>query len=518
VRRIWLLLLVLIGLTAGIYSSVWRFGFVDYDDYEYAYTNDHVHEGLSLHAIGNALTTYRVGNYAPLVSLSYGLDQVLFKLRPGPMHVENVLLHLISGLLLWRLIFITTGKLNWGFAIAALFLVHPMHVESVAWISERKDVLSTPLLLMAMLAYVRYGTSSTPRRRRTAYISLLALFELSLLAKTMGVTLPAVLLLMDVWPLKRWPAVGWKRLVIEKIPLVVLSIIASVVAGFAQVAFNATSSLSELSLTNRINNALVCYVIYIAKLAVPVNLAVFYQHPKTRPWSAVIAAGGLLLFVTYLMLRLRKSRPYLMIGWFWFLGTLVPVIGLVQIGSQAMADRYSYFPSIGLFIAMVFLFGYALHNPMLRAGLLVIILAVFSVAGWQQVSYWRDTRTLFAHAAVAADPNPVAHMQLGNIAYNKGDLNEAFKQYQLAMNPFVNPRALNGMGLCIVDTDPARAIPYYRQAIEQNRNVGAFHANLAAALNKVGRHDEAKTEARIAAKLDPSIPRARTDIANMLHP
>jgi tetratricopeptide (TPR) repeat protein len=492
----------LLLLTAAIYAQTYRFGFVDFDDAEYVTDNPYVHHGLSAGDIKNAFTTYHVGNYAPLVSLSYCVDDILFRLRPGPMHLENVLLHLLSGLLLWRLIFLATGKLARGFAVAALFLVHPMHVESVAWIAERKDVLSTPLLLAAMLAYARYCGGAN-RKRWFAYAAMLVFFALSLMAKSMGVTLPAVLLLMDAWPLRRWPATGWLRLMIEKLPLMVLSIAASVMAAIAQRFFGATSSLADLSIADRINNALVCYVIYIVKLAVPTNLAVFYQHPGKRPIAVAIAAAGLLLLISFLAFRLRKTRPYLLIGWLWFLGTLVPVIGLVQVGSQAMADRYSYFPSIGLLIASVWFFSDELKSAAVRNLMLGIILIALSITAWRQTSYWKNSQTLFKHAVAVTDVNPVAHLVLGKIAYQRGDLNAARDEYNLARKPFENPRALDGIANCLMASNRSQAIALYRAAVDLNPRMGAFHADLANALWLNGQRDEARSEAAKAVSLNP---------------
>jgi hypothetical protein len=495
------MLAVLVLLTGGVYSSVHRFGFVDFDDAEYITQNPHIRQGLCISDVKQAFTSCRVGNYAPLVSISYSLDQSLFRLRPGPLHVENVLLHLTGGLLLWRLIFVSTGELARGFAVAGFFLVHPMHVESVTWLAERKDVLSTPLLLMAMLAYVRY----CKRGKWTVYAGMLVCFALSLLSKSMGVTLPAVLLLMDVWPLRRLSR-GWTRLIMEKMPLILLAVITAVVASVAQSARGAASSLSDLSLMDRTGNALVCYVIYIVKLAVPTHLAVFYQHPGGRPVLVVIAAAGLLGMISYLCYRWRNNRPYLLMGWLWFLGTLVPVIGIVQVGSQAMADRYSYFPSIGLFIAVVWGAGEVLKNPVVRAAMLGVILLAYSIAAWRQVSYWEDSQSLFGHAAAVTDVNPVAHLVLAKLAYERGDLNMAFNEYNQARAPFENARALDGMGSCVLGTNRAAAIAYYRQAVKLNGHLALFHAHLAHALWLDKQFDEARQEAKTATKLDPDDP------------
>jgi len=328
--RILLMIAGLALLTAAVYWPVHRFDFVEYDDASYLDQNPHVRQGITAAGLKDAFVDLRYDNYdPPLATISFELDQNLLGLRPGPMHVENVLLHLLAGLLLLRLLFVATGKLNLSVAVAALFLCHPMHVESVAWISERKDVLSIPLLLAAMLAYMRFCRMPAGARRWLMYGLLLVLFTLSLLAKAMGVTLPAVLLLLDFWPLRRWPTKPWLWLGIEKVPLVLIAAIVSMVQFVAQAQIGASGSLAQFGLMDRISNAIVCYCLYIVKLAVPTNLAVFYPHPGSRPVTAVIAAAGVLALVSVICWRLRHRMPYALVGWLWFVGTLVPVIGLV---------------------------------------------------------------------------------------------------------------------------------------------------------------------------------------------
>jgi tetratricopeptide (TPR) repeat protein len=492
VFRFWSWFILLTLLTAAVYSSVYRFDFVDYDDRDCFNTNPYIYLGLPTHAVRDAFRTTMMGNYAPLVSLSYCADQSLFHLRPGPMHVENVLLHWMAGMLLWRLLYLGTGQLDRSAIVAGLFLVAPMHVESVAWITERKDVLSTPLLLGTMICYVRFCKSVSHLHRACWYVGMMVLYALSLLSKSMGVTLPAVLLLMDVWPLGRWKHPGWNHhgwnhhgwitCVLEKLPLCAIAIAAAVGAAIAQQSAGAASTLTELGIIPRINNALVCYVIYIAKLAVPTNLAVFYQHPGNRPWPAVIASAGLLLLATYFFCRQRIRRPWLLIGWLWFLGTLVPVIGLVQVGSQAMADRYSYFPSIGLYIAAVWFIGDWVKNQRLQIGVAIVSLSIYAAVARQQVLYWRDTQTLFAHAIAVTDVNPVAHNILGRLDLQRGDVNAAFRHYHAALTPFANPRAYDGMGNCLLHSNIDQAILYYRQAVKFAPHVPEFQSHLDQAL------------------------------------
>ncbi len=502
-RQIHRRVIVLMVLTLAVYWPVYRFGLVDYDDPTYLYANPYVHQGISFAGINDAFTRARFANYAPLVSISWELDQSLFALRPGALHVESVLLHLITTLLLWRFLWLATGECNFSFCVAALFLCHPMHVESVAWISERKDVLSTPLLLGAMIAYVRYTQQASLEKQSTRgflYLLMIFLFTLSLLTKAMGVTLPAVLLLLDIWPLRRWANRNALRLILEKVPLLLISIVFSVAADHAQAGSGATASPGSLSLVDRIDNAIVCYVIYIVKLAVPVDLAVFYPHPGSRPLPAVMASLGLLAIVTLLCWRSRARGPYAIIGWFWFIGTLLPVIGLLQVGAQAMADRYSYLPSIGLFIVVIWAAGGILQNRFVRSTLIASVLVIFTVLAHQQVLYWQDTETLFRHALAVTDENPVAHTELGKVAYRRHDLQQAVDEYTSAGK---DAGAYCGLGDCWLTDDPEKAIGFYRRALALRPRSGLFMMKLATALQLNGEVAEAKTLATQAILIDP---------------
>jgi tetratricopeptide (TPR) repeat protein len=508
--------LMLVGLcllTAAVYWPVHRFGFVNYDDPQYLKDNPFIRQGITAAGLKDAFVDFRYANYdPPLVTLSFEMDQNLFGLRPGLMHIENVLLHLLSGILLWWVLFAATGELNRSFAVATLFLVHPMHVESVAWISERKDVFSTPLLLAAMLAYLRFCKTPRLASRWLIYVLMLVLFTLSLLAKSMGATLPAVLLLLDFWPLRRWPREFWFWLAVEKIPLVLITAALSAVQIVAQSRIGAPSSLAALSLGDRLDNALVCYVIYIAKLAVPIDLAVFYPHPGSRPIAAVVAAAGLLLLVSVLCWRSRNRKPYLIVGWLWFLGTLVPVIGLVQVGSQAMADRYSYLPSIGLLIAAVWWVASFLRSQIARWVALSLVVTIFSVLAHRQVGYWNNTETLFTHAAEVTDGNSVAYVELGNIALQRGDIHRATDDYQLAG---ADPHAYTSLGNLWLSEDRGKAISYYRKALAFHPNSPVYIIQLAMALRLNGELEEAKRLATAAVQIVPDDGAARAELSRI---
>ena len=509
----------LIVLTLAVYWPVHRYEFIELDDADYVADNPHVHAGFNTAEMKYAFTTFKLGNWNPLLWMSFYADRSIFGIRPGPMHVENVLLHLIAGLLVWRLLLSCTGDLNRSFIVAALFLMHPMHVESVAWISERKDVLSTPLLIVAMLAYVRFCRQVRFASKALAYVLMIVLFALSLMAKSMGVTLPAVLLLMDFWPIRRYPTSSWTKLAAEKLPLFAIAAASVVMAHHSQQAVGAAATLSELGIVDRIDNAIVCYVIYIAKLIVPINLSVFYQHPGSRPLASVFASAGLLVMATILFVRLRKFKPYLIVGWLWFLGTLVPVIGFVQVGGQAMADRYSYFPSIGFFIAIVWALADVMKNPRAQLAFAGSVLIVFTLLTAWQVTYWQDNQTLFTHAAQVTDDNPVAHDVLGHIAYAHHDLKRAVDEYNLACRYRENSRADDGLGNCWIASglpeDRDKAIRYYRKAILLDRYSAIAHVNLAAALRLDGNLDEAREQVQQALTLEPDNPLAYKEVENI---
>jgi protein O-mannosyl-transferase len=401
-----------------------------------------------------------------------------------------------------------------------------MHVESVAWITERKDVLSTPLLFAAIAAYVRYTRAPTKNRRVLWYAGMLFCFALSLTAKSMGLTLPAVLLLLDYWPLRRMVAGSTRRLFWEKLPLILICLVVVVVAAHAQQIAGAASSLTTLTVVDRVENAILAYVIYVIKLLAPQNLAVFYPHPQSIAFSQAAAAAILLALITAASFRFRKSRPYLWVGWLWFIGTLVPVIGLVQIGAQAYADRYSYFPSVGLFIAIVWgisdLSMAWITTPRWRETIVGIgaaaAVATMAVLAHQQVEYWKDTRTLFTHALAVTDDSWVAHLELGNVAFEDGDSTLAQNEFLevLRLQPR-NPKAYNNLAQCIVCQSPADAIPLYEKAVEYDPVAPEYHVNLAAALSMTGEREAAISQLQQALKIQPDFQPALAGLSDLSH-
>ncbi len=436
-----LVALLLVLLAAAAYEPVLRCGFVEYDDTDYVTENLKIQNGLTPSSITWAFTTGHAANWHPLAWLSHMLDVQVYGLHPAGHHVTNVVFHALNTLLLFLLLMRMTGACWRAAVVAALFALHPTHVESVAWVSERKDVLSTFFGLLSLWAYAKYAgeKSSTVPGAPSLYLLALVMFALSLMSKPMLVTLPFLLLLLDFWPLARLrpPLLNpksWMPLVLEKIPFFLLSGISSVVTFLVQRAGGATVSTTEFSPGARLANVLVAYVRYLGKLFWPADLAVFYPRPAQWPPWQVVGSALILLLITAFVLRFAPGRRYLPMGWFWFLGTLVPVIGLVQVGEQSMADRYAYIPSIGIFIAVVWGVSefVSARKPLrfLMSAAAVCALAAGFAGTWRQAESWQTTETLFRQAVKATTDNPTAQEALASALSNAGNLDEA-KQHIL---------------------------------------------------------------------------------------
>jgi len=364
---------MLVLLVAVIYWPVWHFGFVEFDDPENLYRQPHVLGGPTAENVRWALTAYHMGHWVPLTRLTYLLDQYWFNLNPGVMHVEDVLLHLTGSLMVYAVLVLMTGAVWRSAAVAILFAVHPMHVESVVWITERRDVLSTPLLLAAVLAYVLYVRSDVSKRKWGWYAAAIAFYGMSLTAKAMGTTLPMLLLLLDFWPLRRMErSTRLQALVIEKVPFAMLALVVAVLAVQAQAAAGAVVSVTAEPVSVRLANAVVTDVLYLGKLAVPTKLSAMYVLPsEPRPVGQVLLAAGLLVALIGYAARWRRRRPYLLVGLGWFLVTLLPVSGIVQSGMQAMGgpvqlcavDRIFYIGCVGRVRS-----GYDTPGPPRRSG------------------------------------------------------------------------------------------------------------------------------------------------------
>lgn len=419
---------MLVVLTFAVFGQVATHAFLNYDDGQFVYENTHVREGLTGSSIAWALTSGEIGYY-PITWISHELDVQLWGLDAGKHLLTNTLLHAISACVLFLALLRLTNAFGASAFVAALFAIHPMHVESVAWVSERKDTLSTLFAMLALLLYAR-----APRRRFGVTIAL----ALSLAAKQMYITLPFVFLLLDYWPLHRLNTLAdLKQRVTEKLPLFALTFIGVIAAIIGQRNLRAVQSTTANPLFDRIANAAVAYVRYLAKLFVPVNLATPYPL-ETIASSTAAGAALLLIAVTIAAVVLRKRAPYLAVGWLWFLGTLVPVIGIVAIGAQSMADRYSYFSYIGIFIIIAFA---AIDSPLPRRALVAagaIVIAIMAAVAFHQVRYWKDSETLFTHTLALTTINPMAEYSLG-------------QTLQL--------------------TKPAEAIPHLQRSIEMTRKM-----------------------------------------------
>jgi hypothetical protein len=433
---------VLLALTVVAYFPVWGNDFVDFDDDPYITTNPGVLGGLSWSAFRWAWQNTVSPYWQPITWLSLQFDAHFFSTRgsqgevilcPAAFHGHNLFWHGVNVLLLFGLWYRLTGARWRSFLIAALFALHPMHVESVAWAVERKDVLSTFFGLLTLWAYVRYLDAPGPKR----YLSMMVAFLLSLLAKPMLTTLPFVLLLLDRWPLGRWGseqnAIPLGRLVLEKIPVFILAAVVAIITMAAREDHGAVVPLGNLSLSARLANALAGYGWYLSTTFCPWHLAVLYPHPFEN-WSGLRAvAGGAALFaITALSVWQAGRWPWLFTGWLWFVGTLVPVIGLVQGGGQAWADRFSYWPHIGLFVAVVWGLGALVERlripSLVSATAGALVLAGLGILTWVQVGYWRDATTLWAHTLAVTRDNDRAHERLSGCYRRQGRLEEAEAQ------------------------------------------------------------------------------------------
>jgi len=524
------LLLALITLLAYLPAS--RDGFVNYDDQDYVTENSVVQKGLTWTGIKWAFTTGHASNWHPLTWLSHMTDCELFALNPGAHHSVNLLLHAANAALLFLLLLRLTGKLWPGAFVAALFAWHPLHVESVAWVSERKDVLSTFFALLTLLAYVRYAQSRSKVERRESnadpaldprpstldYSLALACFALGLMAKPMLVTLPFVMLLLDYWPLQRFPGQGLRsgvrHLILEKAPFFLLTAASCVVTFLVQRNGETVMTLQQFPLNLRIENALISCVRYLGKTFWPVDLAVIYPLPGhlTWPWAIAATAIGLLGGISWLLWRTRRPCPYLLVGWLWFLGMLVPVIGLVQVGSAAMADRYTYLPSVGVFIAVAFgvrdlidRFRF-LRTPVTVAA--ALILTACLVLTENQLHCWRDSESLFAHTLAVTKDNPYAHLNLGTVFQDEGKLNEALAEYHEAARLLPGFfRIHENLGSLLDEMGrPEEALAEYRQALRLKSNVPRLYDGIGIVLVEFGRFDEAMRLFDEAARLDPAYP------------
>lgn len=521
--------LFLVVATAAVYWRVNSHQFLNLDDDQYIYENTTVRAGLTMHGLAWAFSTFQAANWHPLTWLSHMLDVQLFGLEAGRHLYTNLALHILNSLLLFLALRRMTGAVWRSACVAALFALHPLHVESVAWVSERKDVLSGFFFMLTLYAYASYAEHSESWRR---YFLVIAGLALGLMAKPMLVTMPFVLLLLDYWPLHRlrWqPEEGAKALFMktlplirEKVPLFALSVASSVVTYMAQQRGGAVKSLTRFSLSERLTNVLAAYRIYISKMVWPKDLAVYYPFEQSRPAVQVIAAAFILLSTSALVIYAARRRGYLLTGWLWYLGTLVPVIGIVQVGAQAYADRYTYLPLIGLFIMILWGVAdltkgwrYQRLTAALAAG---TILGTLSILTWRQVGLWRDNLTLYEHTLAITSNNYLIQTNLGLALSKSGRVPEAIEHLNEALR--IEPNyfeAENSLGAVLAENKrPAEALKHFEIALGSNPGSAKAHSNMGAALGELGRMDEAVVHLREALRLDPAYPNCSFNLGIIL--
>jgi Tfp pilus assembly protein PilF len=526
-RRSVFICLCLAAATAAVYWPVRHFEFTNYDDTLYVTENPHVQGGLTPQSIAWAFTTAHFSIWAPLTWLSCMLDCQLFRLNAGAHHTVNVLFHIANALLLFIVLNRMTAAAWRSAVVAALFALHPLHVESVAWVAERKDVLSTFFWMLTLLAYVCYVERPSVSR----YGSCVGLYALGLMAKPMLVTLPFVLLLLDYWPLgrTRWvPAangVGKKRspgyLLREKVPFVVLAIPACVVTYWAEQHGGSVIMLDNLPLGLRLANAVMSYARYLGKTFWPVNLAVYYPY-QTWPPAAVWGAGAVLTGISCLMVWKAKHHPCLVTGWLVYLGTLVPVIGLVQVGSFSMADRYTYVPLVGLFVMAAWCLPRTLleqRRPKITAATTAgVLLASCAVASALQVRYWRNSETLFRHALTVTQNNFLAHENLGKTLAEHGKISDATAQFAAALqikpdSPSVHVNLGNTLA---AQGKLTEAIREFQTALRLKPDSAEARYNLGVALASRGSISEAMQEFAAARQINPDHVQAHYNLGALL--
>ncbi|MGA3284482.1 MAG: tetratricopeptide repeat protein [Verrucomicrobiota bacterium] len=577
-RRTLCICLLLAGVTLAIYWPVWHYGLVNYDDPLFVTVNPEINRGLTWHSVGWALSGVLVGNWHPVTSLSFVLTHQLFGIDPGAEHAVNIVFHAANAVLLF-LVLQRMTKSPWRSAVvAALFAWHPLRVESVAWIAERKDVLCGFFFLLTLFCYAKAVTSAGWQVTRTetapgssldtrhpslCYWLALLFFALALMSKPMAVTLPFVLLLLDVWPLRRISEFGFrsselkntvrpstfnsqlKTLVLEKWPFFPLAVVVSGLTYWVQKSPAAGSSLANPGLADRICNVISSYVQYPAKLLWPTKLAVIYPFPKSYDILEITLAALLLLAISALCVCQLFRRPYLAVGWFWYLGTLVPIIGLVQqnewrvavpvadpgtavpliglvqVGEQAMADRYTYLPLIGPVISLVWLVAELFHSrKILLAGAATLVLAGCAALTGRQLQFWRNGIILFEHTIAVTTDNPAAQFRLGTALEREGRLHEAMLHYLIAMK--MNPldyRIHYCLANCLERAGRwDAAVTEYEAGISLGANPDDYvmHLNFAAALSHLGRAPEAVYQLNEALRVKPDSSEAMNNLAWLL--
>jgi tetratricopeptide (TPR) repeat protein len=408
-----------------VFAQTLRHEFINFDDNVYVYDNTEVSRGLTVEGLKWLVTHSHAHLWHPLTTLSHMLDCQFYGLRPGGHHFTNVLLHNLAAVLLFLVLAEMTGSLWVSAFVAAIFAIHPMRVESVAWVAERKDVLSAVFFMLTVGAYARYAQAPNAAR----YIIMSILLACGLMSKATFVTVPLVLLLLDYWPLRRWRSLqDWRKLIVEKIPLFALSAVAALITVYVQTVTMA--SLEQLPLLARIKNAAVSIVAYLRQTFWPTDLAILYPHPHDQLNTVVVIASTLLIVaITLAAILLRQTRPYLFVGWFWFLTLLFPVLGIFQAGLQARADRFIYLPHIGISIAVTWtiadLTQHWRNQRALVSSAALCVIVVLTICAWKQTTYWRDSVSVWSRALAVTSNNQIAHQDLAAALWDRGQIAES---------------------------------------------------------------------------------------------
>jgi protein O-mannosyl-transferase len=512
---------VLLLAAALVFGQTVHHEFINLDDTAYVYMNPHVTDGLSWPAVQWAFTARYAGAWMPLTWITHMVDCQIYGLNAGGHHLTNVLLHGASAVLLFLVLRQMTGRLWPSAFVAAVFAVHPLRVESVAWVTERKDVLSGLFFMLALAAYVGYACH---RFSFVRYAAVIVPFALGLMAKPILVTLPFLLLLLDYWPLRRWSAPNAVRLLLEKVPLVALSALSCALAvwGYGSEGVNLLDQRYDLSW--RVGNVPLSYVSYLGMFFYPANLAIPYPRPGLDlPLWKISGAVLLLILLTLAALVAGRRRPYLPVGWLWYVGMLVPVSGVFQFGMQTMADRFTYLPQIGLCLGLTWALADALESSPSRRAVYgvaaALVLAILTGCAWRQTSFWRDDLTLWNHTLACTSRNRLAHHALGNTYLRLGRIDEAIEQYRaaLAIEPDYAMSHYNlGVALAAVGRLD-EAMEHYRTSAQLQPKDAMSHYNLGVALAAVGRLDEAIEQYEKTVELQPDYVGAHNNLGCALY-
>lgn len=526
--RLMYVCLILVILTLFTYWQVRNFDFVNYDDDKYITNNRHVNTGLKIENIEWASQSTQASNWHPITWVSLMVDAELFGLKAGYFHLANLFLHILNSLLLLLVLYKMTGALWRSAAVAVLFAIHPLHVESVAWVAERKDVLSTFFMMLSLWAYIHYV--GKPGFKRYALVFIL--FALGLMSKPMVVTFPFVLLLLDYWPLQRFslynanelPSNSGRKviagLIYEKIPLFLLagiSVILTIIAQGAEITI-----MQKIPLELRIENALVAYCGYIVKMIWPSSLAVLYPYPEFISLWQVLGAVILLMFISGLAIYTVNRFPYFVVGWLWYLGTLVPVIGLVQVGVQSMADRYTYIPFIGLFVVLVWVVSDITARLPYRKYVLTvvftIIVSLLVLVTWSQLGYWKNSYVLFNRALAVTEKNYVMHCNLAVLLAGEGKVQDATFHYNeaLRIKPDDADTNFNLGNLLAGQGKLEEAIVRYHAALVSKPKFAMAYNNLGIAYVQTGNGEKAIEQFSEAVKIDPNYLNAQENLKTAL--